>query len=110
MRKWQESAFSPGDIVEVIQDYAIDYSDCAPDPTGVYAIPQGSSGFVTWESNDFGCELRAPVRFYDVENYPMLVHTEKRIGPGHYIPERMLRLVEKEDARRIQPVDLDGFF
>ncbi len=109
MNGQRESAFSPGDFVEIVMDYEIDYSDCTP-PGSIYTIPKGSHGYVTYQSLDFSDGYRAPILFDDVENYPRLCHGIKGIGPGHYIPERMLRIIEEGFANEISPIDLDGLF
>lgn len=103
--------FTVGDMVETTADYKIDYSDCLDEEGRTYRyeqgkpivfhIPAGSCGIVISRQNVIGMEDKQAVRFYDVPNWDCLYYSnnfeqveEHEIGPGHYIPVRMLRQIE----------------
>lgn len=87
--------FVIGDIVQTITEVRIDYSDCGN--YGIETIPEASVGEVVGP----GCRIHTiwclPVRFQNAENHPVIFVNGIEAGPGHYVDERMLRAVEREN-------------
>lgn len=113
--------FTVGDMVETTADYEIDYSACLDEEERsrryehgepiAFRIPAGSCGVVISKQNVIGTEDKQAVCFYDVPNWDCLYYSnhfeqveEHEIGPGHYIPVRMLRLLE--DFRDFEPASI----
>lgn len=115
-------AFRPGDHVEVVSDYQVDYASCFDDEElrgreYVYRIPVGSHGVVISRPSMIGTEYRQAVRFYDIPNWPTLYYSNARdnepeheIGPGHYVPINRLRLVEDGQTDFVSPGSIEDLF
>ena len=112
MRHQPNSNFKPGDVVCTTKTRLIDYSDCSDSDhyRRLYEIPSGSVGVIVSPPNSFALEYRYAVRFSTIPNYPCLVFSNCEIGPGHYIPEDMLALVQTAEEYEALPVDLDDLF